>query len=73
MCGFGSTPKPPPLPKPIPLPQASKAPDQETFKRKNVNQSRAGMGAGNKSTLLSGVSGDAVPDGQLGKSTLLGS
>ena len=71
MRAFGSTPKPPPLPKPIPLPQASKAPDQETFKRKNVNQSRAGMGAGYKSTLLS--TGDAVPDSQLGKSTLLGS
>lgn len=71
MCGFGSTPKPPALPAPAPLPQASKAPDQETFKRKNVNQSRSGNAAGNKDTILTG-DGGLVPDSQLGKNVLLG-
>jgi hypothetical protein len=72
MCGFGSTPKPPPLPAPPPLPQASKSPDQETFKRKNVSQSRSGSSAGNSSTVLTGNGGDIVPEGQLGKTVLLG-
>lgn len=72
MCGLGRSPKPPPLPAPVPLPQASKAPEQETFKRKNANQSRAGLAAGNAGTVLTGEDGGLVPQGQLGKTTLLG-
>ncbi|HEY0842460.1 hypothetical protein [Methylotenera sp.] len=69
MCGLGSTPKIPAAPPPIVPPQAEKAPEQETFKRKNIASSR---GATNSGTILTGSSGDAVPQGQLGASTLLG-
>jgi hypothetical protein len=72
MCGLGSSPKIPPPPPPIPPPQAEKAPEQETFKRKNVAGSRGAMGAGNASTILTGSGGDVVPQGQLGSNTLLG-
>lgn len=71
MCGLGgpSIPKPPPA---IPPPQASKAPEQETFKRKNIANARSSSSTGNSGTILTGASGDAVPQGQLGTNTLLG-
>lgn len=71
MCGLGgpSIPKPPP---PVPPPQPSKAPEQETFKRKNIAGSRASANSGNSGTILTGANGDAVPQGQLGTNTLLG-
>lgn len=72
MCGLSkSPPKVPPPPVPPPPPQASKAPEQETFKRKNVTASR-GSSSGNSGTILTGSGGDMVPQGQLGSSTLLG-
>jgi len=72
MCGLGSTPKIPKAPPPIVPPQAEKAPDQETFKRKNIAGSRSSANSGNSGTYLTGANGDAVPQGQLGASTLLG-
>lgn len=72
MCGLRSSPKIPPPAAVIPPPQASKAPEQETFKRKNVAGSRAASSSGNSGTILTGAGGDAVPQGQLGTSTLLG-
>lgn len=72
MCGLGSTPKIPPPAPVIPPPQASKAPEQETFKRKNVSASRASTGSGNSGTILTGSNSNAIPQGQLGTNTLLG-
>ena len=72
MCGLGSKPKIPAAPPPIVPPQAEKAPEQETFKRKNVAGSRGATSSGNSGTILTGTGGDAVPQGQLGASTLLG-
>ena len=73
MCGLGSSPKVPPPPPVIPPPAPSKAPEQETFKRKNVSQSRGTSSSGNSGTILTGGTGDMVPQGQLGSNTLLGS
>lgn len=72
MCGLGSKPKIPKAPPPVPPPQASKAPEQETFKRKNVTASRGSAASSNSGTILTGSGGDMVPQGQLGSSTLLG-
>lgn len=74
MCGLGSKPKIPAAPPPIapPQAQAEKAPEQETFKRKNVTSSRSSTNSGNSGTILTGSGGDMVPQGQLGASTLLG-
>lgn len=72
MCGLGSNPKIPAAPPPIVPPQAEKAPDQETFKRKNVTSARSAANSGNSGTILTGSGGDVVPQGQLGASTLLG-
>lgn len=72
MCGLGKAPKVPPPPAVIPPPQAEKAPEQETFKRKNVASSKTSGGTGNSGTILTGSGGDMVPQGQLGASTLLG-
>jgi hypothetical protein len=47
-------------------------PDQETFKRKNVKNARSSINSGNSGTILTGPSGDVVPQSQLGTSTLLG-
>jgi hypothetical protein len=73
MCGLGSSPKIPPPAAVIPPPQASKAPEQETFKRKNVAGSRGTANSGNSGTIMTSASGAAVPQGQLGTSVLLGS
>lgn len=76
MCGLGkSAPKmtPPPPPPPIQIEKAAeKAPDQETFKRKNVKNMRTPTNSGNSGTILTGAGGDVVPTGQLGTNTLLG-
>ncbi len=71
MCGLGG-PKIPKAPPPVPPPQASKAPEQETFKRKNIASARSLSASGNSGTILTGSGGDAVPQGQLGTNTLLG-
>jgi hypothetical protein len=70
MC-IGSSPKIPDPAPPVPPPQASKAPEQETFKRKNIANARSSS-SGNSGTILTGASGDAIPQGQLGTNTLLG-
>lgn len=70
MCAFDQPSAPKPPPPPPPPPQASKAPEPETFKRKNQKGTNSAMGG--EGTLLTGPSGIDNAQLNLGKNTLLG-
>lgn len=67
MCFGGSSPNPPPLPPP---PQAAKAPDTTPLTRRNSGGGGLATPAG--STMLTGPSGIAAAQLNLGGVTLLG-
>lgn len=69
--GGGKSPAPPPPPPPAPpIPAQEKAPEAETYKRRN----RQAGAMGNSGTMLTGNDPDAAePNVTLGSNTLLGS